>query len=188
MSKLAAFLARLQEFRTVEQAFDFVVEDISGCSYVENPSAPTADPLLQVEHFKRTAEQDAALGLTEQESPAETQFDSSAEVLQFPTTCSNCGVACSTNMKTVDIPHFRQVILMATNCSACGYRNNEVKPSEGIRELGRRIELSIGDDCDLNRDVVRVSGGALHFPTGAVSVMSLGHGEGHRETELCLGH
>jgi len=30
----------------------------------------------------------------------------------------------------VDIPHFKEVVIMAVNCETCGYRSNEVKPGK----------------------------------------------------------
>jgi zinc finger protein len=30
-------------------------------------------------------------------------------------------------MVAVDIPYFKEVIIMAVSCDACGYKNNEVK-------------------------------------------------------------
>ena len=45
---------------------------------------------------------------------------------------------------------------MATNCDACGYRDNEVKGGSGIAEKGTRIMLKLTDPTDLSRDVLKV--------------------------------
>ena len=45
---------------------------------------------------------------------------------------------------------------MATNCDACGYRDNEVKGGSGIAEKGTRITLKLTDITDLSRDVLKV--------------------------------
>jgi len=35
-------------------------------------------------------------------------------------------------MKRVDIPYFKEIIIMSTNCDACGYKDNEVKTGGAI--------------------------------------------------------
>jgi zinc finger protein len=58
--------------------------------------------------------------------------------MTFPGNCPNCNVPGETRMVAVgnlslvsfnvsDIPFFKEVIIMATNCDTCGYRSNEVK-------------------------------------------------------------
>ena len=59
--------------------------------------------------------------------------------------------------KSTDIPHFKQVVIMATTCNYCGYKSNEVKSGCGVSESGTRIVLTIANDSDLNRDVILVS-------------------------------
>ncbi|CAM9801757.1 unnamed protein product [Hapterophycus canaliculatus] len=46
-----------------EFPFTMVVDDPSGNSFVENPSAPNKDPALTTTHYIRTAQQDMSLGL-----------------------------------------------------------------------------------------------------------------------------
>jgi zinc finger protein len=41
-------------------------------------------------------------------------------VYSFPASCPGCTKSCTTNMKMVNIPHFKQVILMSTVCDHCG--------------------------------------------------------------------
>ena len=54
------------------------------------------------------------------------------------------------------IPHFKQVIVMATTCECCGHRSNEVKSGTGISEHGVRIQLKLTDPSDLSRDILMV--------------------------------
>ena len=49
------------------------------------------------------------------------------EVLSFPTNCDQCQSPAETRMKMTSIPHFKEVVIMATNCEVCGARTNEVK-------------------------------------------------------------
>jgi len=42
------------------------------------------------------------------------------QVYSFPASCPGCSRPCTTNMKMVNIPHFKQVVLMSTVCDDCG--------------------------------------------------------------------
>lgn len=56
-----------------------------------------------------------------------------------------------------EIPYFKEALIMAINCEACGYRSNEVKSGTGIEPQGVRIEVSIKDADDMSRDILKVS-------------------------------
>ena len=45
---------------------------------------------------------------------------------------------------------------MATNCYACGYRDNEIKSGGAISAKGKRITLKVEDEEDLARDLLKV--------------------------------
>ena len=79
------------------------------------------------------------------------------KVLQFKTNCTQCNAPCDTNMKAVDIPKFKQVIIMAMVCDNCGYRDNEVKSGSGVADKGHTLSLLIRDTIDLSRDVLKVT-------------------------------
>ena len=55
-----------------------------------------------------------------------------------------------------DIPHFKEVVIMASNCEYCGHRSNEVKSGSGISDMGTKITLKLTDASDLNRDILKV--------------------------------
>ena len=57
----------------------------------------------------------------------------------------------------LDIPHFRQVVVMATTCEYCGSRSNEVKAGTGVSEYGTKITLHLTDRSDLSRDILKVN-------------------------------
>jgi zinc finger protein len=46
------------------------------------------------------------------------------QVYSFPASCPGCTKSCTTNMKMVNIPHFKQVVLMSTVCDHCGCKLN----------------------------------------------------------------
>ncbi|ODV77627.1 zf-ZPR1-domain-containing protein [Suhomyces tanzawaensis NRRL Y-17324] len=86
------------------------------------------------------------------------------EVQTFTATCSSCYKECETHMKTVDIPHFKEVIIMSTLCDHCGYKSNEVKTGGAIPDLGRKITLKVTDPEDLARDILKSETCGLSIP------------------------
>lgn len=53
---------------------------------------------------------------------------------------------------------------MATNCYACGYRDNEVKSGGAISDKGKRITLLVEDEEDLSRDMLKSDTAGLEIP------------------------
>lgn len=86
------------------------------------------------------------------------------EVYSFPASCPGCTRPCATNMKMVNIPFFKQVVLMSTVCEHCGYRSNEVKTGGEVPEKGRKITLKVENSDDLARDVLKSESAALSCP------------------------
>lgn len=152
--KLSDFVARLKELQKLVKPFHLVVDDPSGNSFVENPQAPDPDPSMSVRHYQRTAEQDTALGIMAASSEPSEQ-DLRDDVLGFATNCSECQAPCETRMKLTQVPHFKEVVIMATTCERCGHRTNEVKSGSGIEPQGVRLELRVREAADLTRDVLK---------------------------------
>ncbi|KAF2430576.1 zinc finger protein-like protein zpr1 [Tothia fuscella] len=92
------------------------------------------------------------------------------QVYSFPATCPGCMKSCATNMKMVNIPHFKQVVLMSTVCDHCGYRSNEVKTGGEIPEKGRKITVKVEKKEDLSRDILKSEACALSCPELDLSV------------------
>ena len=131
--------------------FTLVLDDPSGNSYIEDAK--------NIQEYTRTKEQTEALGFsTEPACPNED------EVYEFPSTCSHCTSACETRMKMVDIPYFKEVVLMATSCDNCGYKSNEVKTGGAIAQKGKRISLRITGVEDMSRDVLKSETCSLTIP------------------------
>ncbi|NXG67927.1 ZPR1 protein, partial [Baryphthengus martii] len=141
-----------------------VIDDPSGNSFVENPRAPQKDEALVVTRYRRSPQQAALLGLELDEKPADATEDLRNEVLQFNTNCPECNAPASTNMKLVQIPHFKEVIIMATNCDSCGHRTNEVKSGGAIEAQGTRITLRITDPSDMTRDILKSETCSVEIP------------------------
>ncbi|XP_033758824.1 zinc finger protein ZPR1-like [Pecten maximus] len=162
-AKINDVILKLTMLKTVEKPFTVVVDDPTGNSFVENPHAPKSDPNTVVKHYTRTSDQDTALGIMEEEKEDDTP-GAKEEVMTFNTNCPQCSSPCSTHMKMVEIPHFKEVIIMATNCDVCGARSNEVKSASGIEPKGCRIKLKITDPIDMSRDVLKSETSSIAIP------------------------
>jgi zinc finger protein len=177
-AQIDAFVGKLEDLKKVEKPFTIKIDDISGDAHIENPHAPQTDPKVTVTYYTRNNEQNHALGMYTQEELKEENEEKKnqeeanehlkpitsdtwnleelhGEVLQFGTNCPECQAPCETNMKVTTIPHFKDVVLMATNCEACGLKTNEVKSGGGIEEKGVRIEVSVNSRDDFSRDVLK---------------------------------
>ncbi|CAK6448748.1 unnamed protein product [Pipistrellus nathusii] len=163
--RLDEFIVRLKELRQVASPFTLIIDDPSGNSFVENPHAPQKDDALVITHYNRTPQQEEMLGL-QAEAPEEKpqEEDLRNEVLQFNTNCPECNAPAQTNMKLVQIPHFKEVIIMATNCEYCGHRTNEVKAGGAVEPLGTRITLRITDPSDMTRDLLKSETCSVEIP------------------------
>jgi len=63
----------------------------------------------------------------------------------------------------LEIPYFKEVIIMATACDSCGYKTNEVKSGGAISPKGKKITLKVTDSDDLSRDILKVNTTWLPF-------------------------
>lgn len=167
--KIYSFLSKLQDCIDLKREFTFELDDVSGNSFIEQYTSP--DPNVVVSNYKRTPEQNKLLmvenaGKDENEDsvddelaePKEKETASqieSDEILSFTTSCPSCSRDCETNMKKVEVPYFKEVLLMATSCEVCGYKTNEVRPTKGISEKGVRYELKMTSAADLTRDILK---------------------------------
>ncbi|KAI5955696.1 ZPR1 [Candida jiufengensis] len=103
---------------------------------------------------------DTVIGLSD-----ETDIENlSNEVQTFDATCGSCYKPCSTHMKSVNIPHFKEVIIMSTVCDHCGYKSNEVKTGGEIPAKGKKITLKVTDPEDLARDILKSETCGLNIP------------------------
>jgi zinc finger protein len=167
------------------ESFPFRVDldDPAGNSWIEPDQKDGVGKWSKVD-YARTPEQNEALGLgagDEEETPAGTTGQPTAatfedddiipnEVYSFPATCPGCTKSCVTHMKMVEIPHFKQVVIMSTVCDHCGYRSNEVKTGGEVPEKGKKITLKVEGPTDLARDILKSESCALECPELNLSV------------------
>ncbi|KAH7133240.1 ZPR1 zinc-finger domain-containing protein [Dactylonectria estremocensis] len=153
--------------------FRFYVDDPAGNSFIA-PDLKDGVGKWEKHEFARTREQNESLGLSDSDPSAAANLLNPGltaegdiipnEVYSFPATCPGCMHPCTTHMKMVDIPHFKQVVLMSTVCDDCGYRSNDVKTGGEIPELGEKIILQVKDSTDLARDILKSETCALECP------------------------
>ncbi|KAL7326615.1 nucleolar zinc-finger protein [Mucor circinelloides] len=181
-NRIEEIIATLNSYKE-GNGFILKLDDPSGNSYVENKCLPNQDPQIKLRWYTRTPEQQAFLGLQaeNQQTPAEqaaaqalqrvgtasemvNEKTGLPEVMSFPANCPSCNSPCSTNMHVMEIPHFKEVVIMATNCEQCGYKSNEVKAGGPISDKGKRITLQITDAEDLSRDILKSETCGLSIP------------------------
>ncbi|XP_014672199.1 PREDICTED: zinc finger protein ZPR1-like isoform X1 [Priapulus caudatus] len=172
--KIEKTIEKLKSYRKGNETFTLILDDPSGNSFVQNLLAPANDPRTSVVQYARSLEQNKLLALVaddeheedgeEGEAPPLEPDNLKDEVLSFKTNCPNCSAPADTNMKVVDIPYFKDVIIMATTCDACGHRTNEVKAGTGMSPKGTRITLHLTDPSDLSRDVLKSETCSLEIP------------------------
>jgi zinc finger protein len=153
--KIQAIIMRLGSFKETSK-FTVFIEDPSGNSMIE--STLLGESKLEEVWFARSNEQARLLGL------AEEDISYVDEVYSFHDKCPCCSQKCQTNMKQVDIPFFKEVIIMCTSCDKCGYKSNDVKTGGAIPEKGRVITLKLTGPDDLSRDILISESCGLQIP------------------------
>ncbi|EXJ92368.1 zinc finger protein [Capronia epimyces CBS 606.96] len=158
---LEAIIQRLGKMLQGE-AFPFTVsvDDPSGNSFVE-PSPDDKGSKYSRLDYPRTRAQNAQLGLIaddEIEKGDDGLNDVDVindQIYELHSECPACSKPCTINMKKTNVPHFKDVIIMATVCDYCGYKTNDVKTGGEIPEKGRRITLDVKTVEDLSRDILK---------------------------------
>lgn len=167
----------IQKLSSLAPPFTLILDDPAGNSFVENTLAPAVDPAMTVSSYTRSREQDQELHIVPasysddaeggaiNEEPAASAEDADPgaeggavpqdEVLSFPVNCPHCNSPTESRMKVVNIPFFKEVILMAMNCDKCGSKSTEVKSGTGIEPKGKKITLRLTDPSDMNRDILK---------------------------------
>lgn len=152
------------------------LDDISGNSFIEPSTSDTGSKYMRHDYL-RTHAQNVSLGLALEDEGSQANADPLAgvdivdgEIYELPAECPACSKPCTVNMKKVNIPHFKDVIIMATVCENCGYRTSDVKTGGEIPEKGKRVTLQILNKEDLSRDILKSETCTLRSPELALEV------------------
>ncbi|MCO5572514.1 hypothetical protein L7F22_026269 [Adiantum nelumboides] len=92
------------------------------------------------------------------------KYSAPEEVMTFPSTCGACAAYCETRMYATNIPYFKEVIVMASTCDTCGYRNSELKPGGSIPLKGKKITVNVLSHKDLSRDLIKSDTSSVTIP------------------------
>lgn len=90
--------------------------------------------------------------------------DLERDVVTFHVPCAGCGGEAVQRMVKIEIPYFKEVIVMAMSCAFCPYRNSEVKVGGAMSARGRRLTLKVTCKEDLSRDVLKSETATLSIP------------------------
>jgi zinc finger protein len=74
-----------------------------------------------------------------------------SEAVAIPASCPSCSQIGETLTALTDIPHFKEVIIMAFDCKFCGFRTNEVKGGGAVPTYGTEVRLRVTCEEDLKR-------------------------------------
>ncbi|CAL8084221.1 unnamed protein product [Orchesella dallaii] len=168
--QIETYLKRVEDSLALNSRFTLTIRDISGNSFIAGRPGILSiadDSSITSHKFERSKSENEQLGLldlppvTEEE---EEKGNFKDEVLQMPTNCPECSEPCFTKMKVTDIPFFKEVIIMATDCDKCGCRSNEVKSGGGIEPKGKRMKLRVKSKEDFSRDVLKSETSSIEIP------------------------
>ncbi|KAG0236604.1 nucleolar zinc-finger protein [Mortierella sp. GBA43] len=165
--------------RAQEKAMGLTVPDEEEEAPKDEEAAPVPMPRDQMaEHAQRQLweaglteadlekerEAKKQVALAEGKDVEEAEEEELPDVLSFPANCSSCNAPSDTKMHILNIPHFKEVIIMSTACDECGYKSNEVKAGGPVSEFGKRITLKIEDSEDMSRDILKSETCGLSIP------------------------
>lgn len=85
-------------------------------------------------------------------------------ILKIQTACPSCGASIDMETCVIDIPHFKEAIIMSVTCEECGYRSNEVKGSGEIESHGTSITLRVETINDMSRHVIKSDTACVAIP------------------------
>jgi len=177
--EVVEFLDNLEQCKKGLVQFDFVLDDPSGNSFIENPTAPKIDPSLEVSFYHRTPEMNEEIGLLNVPKTDEfnvenidvksidhfrSVFSTDQPVSTFPTSCPVCSTDGESRSCTLSIPYFKEIVIMAFSCENCGYHNGEVMVGGSMSLKGKKITLKCDSSSDLDRELLKSEMSAVNIP------------------------
>jgi zinc finger protein len=151
--------------------FSISLDDPSGNSLIEPSPEDKSAKYIRID-YPRTHAQNVLLGLAADNEDGVVEASDAlngvdivdGQIYEIPSLCPGCSKDCTINIKKVNIPHFKEVIIMSTVCDHCGYTTREVKTGGEIPEKGQRIKLQVENVADLSRDILKSETCALKSP------------------------
>lgn len=165
------------------------LDDPAGNSWIEPPATNTQEQDQSKQEqdqtkyicseYVRTPEQNEYLGLENdaaqddragQVQGKESQGSNDVDNLgnhtyDWRTKCPGCARDKGhTIMQTVNIPHFKQIVVWSKGCEACNYTSSEVKIGGERSAKGQRIWIEIKGHEDFGRDILKSETCRLSIP------------------------
>jgi zinc finger protein len=94
-------------------------------------------------------------------------MEAAQEVYRFDSPCPNCGLTAQNRMCLTNIPHFKQITLMALVCPHCDFKDVEIKGGGAIPAKGTVHTLMVDPETaaeDLRRDLLKGDSAGLVIP------------------------
>ena len=152
------------------------LDDPAGNSWIEPSSDDSLTPGKYVyKQYPRTSKQNEELGLGQADAQGDGGGMDDVDILEgktydLPTQCPGCTKIAQLLIQKVNIPHFKEVVLMNTNCDECGYQTRDVKTGGKVSAKGKRIWLEVKSTKDLSRDILKSQSCLLRIPEFELSV------------------
>lgn len=173
--KIKSLISNVMRLLAGEITANIYLKDIAGNAWLERLPTDTESKFTR-ELFERSPEENKSLGveifpdLKSLESIPEVASDDdlggikNEHVYGLPFECPNCRKLAEILYHSMDIPHFKEVVISAINCSDCGYRSNDINTGGAVPEKGTRISLTVSQPEDLNRDILKSQTCVVNIP------------------------
>lgn len=182
IGKITDLIYHLSSLFDGEFPATIILDDPAGNAWLERLPTDTGRKFIR-ESYERTLEQNKELGIggAQDSASGEGKIEvNPADELggikdgllySLHSLCPGCTNPTMINYHTMDIPHFKQVVISATNCSHCGYRTNDITTGGEVPEKGQRIWLEVRQPVDLHRDILKSETCALRIPECELEVV-----------------
>ncbi|KAJ5227498.1 nucleolar zinc-finger protein [Penicillium citrinum] len=155
--------------------FTISLDDPTGNSWIA-PNTQDRGNKYRTKLYYRTHEQNEELGIAADPDAAQAE-DPDSEIVDgkeycLPAECPGCSKPCELLIKKVNIPYFKEVYLWSNVCEHCGLRSSDVKTGGEVPELGKRITLTVKNEVDLSRDILKSDTCAVHSDELEISIQA----------------
>jgi len=135
-----------------DRAYDRIVDESNkeGGEFVRAPGSDSSS--IQSTESIRTLSQTLS------------NLDIDDRILTFVVPCPACPYDGEQRMVTINVPYFKDVVVMAFTCPNCGYKNSEIKTGGSISPRGKKLTLKVINQIDMSRDVLKSDTSSLYIP------------------------
>jgi len=116
------------------------------------------------EYARKSGKKVPIVHFPETAASIEKVINSESEVYTFPGQCAMCNANGEERMVHINIPYFKEVVVMSFTCDECGYKNNEVKAGGAISQFGQKISVYVSKPEDLTRDILKSETAGVEIP------------------------